>query len=412
MTIEIKAPTFPESIADGTVATWHKQPGEAVRRDDVLVDIETDKVVLEIAAPADGTLKEILKPEGETVLSEEVIAVFVASAAGTVAPAAPEIRASAPRSAPVREPQAVMSPAARKLAEEHHVDPNDINGTGRSGRITKEDVSKAISAPAVRAPEREVGPAEMAAPARKPPEPAVRGVGDNRVERRVPMTRLRASVARRLVEAQHNAAMLTTFNEVNMSAIAELRSKYREAFERRHNGTRLGFMSFFVRACVEALKRFPAVNASIDGTDIVYHGYYDIGVAVSTERGLVVPVVRDADALGLAQIEDQIREYGTKARDGKLAIEDMSGGTFTISNGGVFGSLLSTPILNPPQTAILGMHKIEDRPVAENGAVVVRPMMYLALSYDHRLIDGQEAVRFLVAVKELLEEPARILLDL
>ena len=414
MTIEIKAPTFPESITDGTIATWHKQPGEAVRRDDVLVEVETDKVVLEVVAPADGTLKEVLKGEGSTVVSEEVLAIFVEGAAAdrSTTEAAPTA-ASAPQT---QAPSTSVSPAARKLADENRVDLARINGTGRSGRITKEDVAKVIaSPPAAEAPARPAASGSTGAipttprPATGRPQPS----GDEtRVERRVPMTRLRASIARRLVEAQHNAAMLTTFNEVNMAAITELRARYREQFERRHNGTRLGFMSFFVRATVEALKRFPAVNASIDGNDIVYHGYYDIGVAVSTERGLVVPVIRDADALGLAQIEDLIREYGTKARDGKLAIEDMAGGTFTISNGGVFGSLLSTPILNPPQTGILGMHKIEDRPIVEDGQIVIRPMMYLALSYDHRLIDGQEAVRFLVTIKDLLEEPARIWLDL
>jgi 2-oxoglutarate dehydrogenase E2 component (dihydrolipoamide succinyltransferase) len=414
VTIEIKAPTFPESISDGTIATWHKQPGEAVRRDDVLVEVETDKVVLEVVAPADGTLKEVLKGEGSTVVSEEVLAIFVEGAATDRS-----TTETAPAAAPAPQTQAPstsVSPAARKLADENRVDLARINGTGRSGRITKEDVAKVIaSPPAAEAPTRAAASGSTGA-VPTPPRPAVArpqpSTDETRVERRVPMTRLRSSIARRLVEAQHNAAMLTTFNEVNMAAITELRARYREQFERRHNGTRLGFMSFFVRATVEALKRFPAVNASIDGTDIVYHGYYDIGVAVSTERGLVVPVIRDADALGLAQIEDLIREYGAKARDGKLAIEDMAGGTFTISNGGVFGSLLSTPILNPPQTGILGMHKIEDRPIVENGQIVIRPMMYLALSYDHRLIDGQEAVRFLVTIKDLLEEPARIWLDL
>jgi len=400
VTIEIKAPTFPESIADGTVAAWHKQPGQAVSRDEVLAEIETDKVVLEIVAPADGTLKEILKPEGETVLSEEVIAIYVegASAGGE--------RASDSRAVSVPE-RVSVSPAARKLADEKAVDVTRIDGSGKSGRVTKEDVLRAAArVPAARAAEPEPSATVTA------PSTAAGPSADERAERRVPMTRLRASIARRLVEAQHNAAMLTTFNEVDMSSVMALRSRYKDEFEQRHNGSRLGFMSFFVRASVEALKRFPSVNASIDGNDIIYHGYYDIGVAVSTERGLVVPVVKDADALSLAQIEDQIRDYGIKARDGKLTIEDMMGGTFTISNGGVFGSLLSTPILNPPQTAILGMHKIQDRPVAIDGAVVVRPMMYLALSYDHRLIDGQEAVRFLVAIKSLLEEPARIMLDL
>lgn len=407
MTIEIKAPTFPESIADGTIALWHKQPGEPVKRDDLLVDIETDKVVLEVVAPADGTLKELLAAEGDTVLSEQVIAVFVAGAGADTA------AASAPAEEVVQEQATAVSPAARKLAAEHDVALSRVDGTGKSGLITKEDVTRAIAGEAQAA---STAATTAAAPARAP-EPAAESrlpgaTDEERVERRVPMTRLRASIARRLVEAQQNAAMLTTFNEVNMQAVMDLRSTYREEFQKRHNGTRLGYMSFFVRASVEALKRFPSVNASVDDNDIIYHGYYDIGVAVTTDRGLVVPVVRDADALGLAQIEDAISEYGVKARDGKLTIDDMSGGTFTISNGGIFGSLLSTPILNPPQTGILGMHKIQERAVVENGELVVRPMMYLALSYDHRLIDGSEAVRFLVAIKELLEDPARILLDL
>ncbi len=398
MTLAIKAPSFPESIADGTVAVWHKQPGESVRRDDVLVEIETDKVVLEVVAPADGALEQILKAVGDTVLSEETVALFTegTSAATPKAPAA----VAAPNVA-ARE-SANVSPAARKIAAEQGVALTRVDGTGKDGRVTKEDVQRV----AAQRPQR-VAPAAPSAP-----PPVVSMQTEERAERRVPMTRLRASIARRLVEAQRNAAMLTTFNEVDMQAVMTLRSRHREEFEKRHNGVRLGFMSFFVRAAVEALKRFPAVNASIDESDIVYHGYYDIGVAVSTERGLVVPVVRGADGLGLAQIEEQIRTYGTKAHDGKLTIEEMSGGTFTISNGGVFGSLLSTPILNAPQTAILGMHKIQERPVVIDGAIVVRPMMYLALSYDHRLIDGSEAVRFLVTIKELLEDPARILLDL
>jgi 2-oxoglutarate dehydrogenase E2 component (dihydrolipoamide succinyltransferase) len=412
--IEIKVPTFPESIADGTIAAWHRQPGDTVRRDDLLVDIETDKVVLEIVAPVDGTLGEILKGEGEIVLSDELIALFEAGAVD-----AAQTRNRTPDSTTEGAPGAVSaepiaSPAARKLADESGLDLADVDGSGKGGRITKEDVARAVAgasptAAEVPKPAQEVDVVALAATS----APPVFATGtEERVERRVPMTRLRASIARRLVEAQHNAAMLTTFNEVNMQPVMTLRSKYRDEFERRHNGTRLGYMSFFVRATVEALKRFPSVNASIDGNDIVYHGFYDIGVAVTTERGLVVPVVRDADGLSLAQIEDAIRDYGSKARDGKLSIEEISGGTFTISNGGVFGSLLSTPILNPPQTGILGMHKIEERAVVEAGEIVVRPMMYLALSYDHRLIDGQEAVRFLVDIKALLEDPARILLDI
>jgi 2-oxoglutarate dehydrogenase E2 component (dihydrolipoamide succinyltransferase) len=400
VTLDIKAPSFPESIADGTIAAWHKQPGEPAKRDEVLVEIETDKVVLEVVAPADGSIQQIVKGVGDTVLSEEVIGTF---AEGAVAAKASDGAAASGASAKVadREPASV-SPAARKLAEEHGVALAQVDGTGRDGRVTKEDVMRA----AAQKPARTQTPAPAATP------PSVPASADERAERRVPMTRLRASIARRLVDAQRNAAMLTTFNEVDMLAVTTLRNRHREEFERRHNGIRLGFMSFFVRASVEALKRFPSVNASIDETDIVYHGYYDIGVAVGTDRGLVVPVIRDADALGLAQIEEQIRTYGQKARDSKLTIEDMSGGTFTISNGGVFGSLMSTPILNAPQTAILGMHKIQDRPVVVDGQIVIRPMMYLALSYDHRLIDGQEAVRFLVTIKELLEDPARILLDL
>lgn len=409
MTLEIKAPTFPESIADGTVAAWHKQPGEGAKRDEVLVEIETDKVVLEIVAPADGTLQQIVKAVGDVVLSEEVVGLFAEGATATTpvkagsgsARAAAEPAAKA--AAPLEREATSVSPAARKLAAEQGVALGRLDGTGKDGRVTKEDVLRA----AAQKPARVSAP-----PVATISPPSAAASSDTRAERRVPMTRLRASIARRLVEAQHTAAMLTTFNEVDMQAVMTLRTRHKDEFEKRHNGIRLGFMSFFVRASVEALKRFPAVNASIDETDIVYHGYYDIGVAVSTDRGLVVPVIRDADALGLAQIEEQIRVYGTKARDGKLTIDDMSGGTFTISNGGVFGSLMSTPILNAPQTAVLGMHKIQERPVVLDGQIVARPMMYLALSYDHRLIDGQEAVRFLVTIKELLEDPARILLDL
>jgi len=419
MSTEIKAPQFPESVADGTVATWHKAVGEAVSRDELLVDIETDKVVLEVVAPADGVLTAIHKDVGETVLSEEVLGIFEAGAAASAAaPAAAEPAAPAPTAGTAEEPSApagpggAASPAARKAASELGVELAQVRGSGRDGRITKEDVEKAAATPAP-APAA-AAPAVPAAPASETLQrlPGVGQVEGERPERRVPMTRLRASIARRLVEAQQTAAMLTTFNEVNMQPIMDLRARYKDEFEKAHNGTRLGFMSFFVRAATEALKRFPAVNGSIDGNDIVYHGYYDVGVAVGTDRGLVVPIIRDADGLSLAQIEESIRDYGLKARDGKLALEDMAGGTFTISNGGVFGSLMSTPILNPPQTAILGMHKIQDRPMAVNGQVVIQPMMYLALSYDHRLIDGSEAVRFLVTIKDLLEEPARMLLDI
>ncbi|WP_144960255.1 2-oxoglutarate dehydrogenase complex dihydrolipoyllysine-residue succinyltransferase [Pseudomonas oryzihabitans] len=406
MAIEIKAPTFPESVADGTVATWHKKPGEAVKRDELLVDIETDKVVLEVVAPADGVLAEILKNEGDTVLSEEVIARVEEGAAAAAAPAAQPAAASAPAAAPAAggEEDPILAPAARKIAEENGIDSATLVGTGKGGRITKEDAVAAVEA-------KKSG---AAAPAAKPAAaaaPVVTAAGD-RTEKRVPMTRLRAKVAERLVEAQSSMAMLTTFNEVNMKPIMDLRSKYKDMFEKKHNGVRLGFMSFFVKAATEALKRQPGVNASIDGNDIVYHGYQDIGVAVSSDRGLVVPVLRNAEFMSLAEVEGTIADFGKKAKAGKLTMEDMQGGTFTISNGGVFGSLLSTPIVNPPQTAILGMHKIQERPMAVNGQVVILPMMYLALSYDHRLIDGKEAVTFLVTMKDLLEDPARLLLDI
>ena len=410
MAIEIKAPTFPESVADGTVATWHKQPGDAVKRDELLVDIETDKVVLEVVAPADGVLSKVLKNEGDTVLSEEIIAVVEAgavAAAPAAAPAAQPAAQAAQSAAPAASgaEEAILAPAARKLAEENGIDPNSITGTGKGGRVTKEDVVAAVEAKK-KAPA--AAPAKAAAPAAEAP---IFAAGD-RVEKRVPMTRLRAKVAERLVEAQSTMAMLTTFNEVDMHEVMALRSKYKDLFEKSHNGVRLGFMSFFVKATVEALKRFPAVNASIDGNDIVYHGYQDIGVAVSSDRGLVVPVLRNAELMSLAEVENGIATFGKKARDGKLSIEEMTGGTFTITNGGTFGSMMSTPIVNPPQAAILGMHNIIQRPVAINGQVVIRPMMYLALSYDHRLIDGKEAVSFLVTIKNLLEDPARLLLDI
>ncbi len=401
MTIEIKAPTFPESIAEGTVAAWHVLPGESIARDELLVDIETDKVVIEVFAPANGRLTKVIKEEGDTVESEEIIAQFEAGSIDKpITESVSERQASTADVVDTR-----LSPAARKLALENDIDTEGLRGTGRGGRVTKTDVATMLK----------VGDRDLD---NVPPSSADLGIkfdtgaSGERVERRVPMTRLRASLARRLVEGQQTAATLTTFNEVDMSPIQRIREKYQQEFQQSHHGTRLGFMSFFVRASVEALKRFPSVNASIDENDIVYHGYYDIGVAVSTERGLVVPVIRDADALGLAQIEDQVSAYGGKARDGKLSLEDLQGGTFTISNGGVFGSLMSTPVLNPPQTAILGMHKIQDRPVVEDGEIVVRPMMYLALSYDHRLIDGQEAVRFLITIKDMIEDPARVLLEL
>lgn len=406
--MEIKAPIFPESIADGSVAQWHHQPGDFVARDTLLVDIETDKVVIEVFAPEDGVLQSILKAEGETVLSEEPIANFEpGAAAGDGASAAEPAVAESPA-----DGDRFASPAAKKMAAEANLDITGVAGSGRDGRITKEDVASALASGPVTEEPAPAPAAQASTPAANAPAASLSDADEERVERRVPMTRLRASVAKRLVEAQQNAAMLTTFNEVDMQPIMQLRKRYQNEFQSAHNGTKLGFMSFFLRAATEALKRFPSVNASIDGNDIVYHGYYDIGVAVSTERGLVVPVVRDADALGLAQIEDQIMAYGEKARAGKLGLEDMAGGTFTISNGGIFGSMMSTPILNAPQTGVLGMHNIQDRAVVVDGEIVIRPMMYLALSYDHRLIDGREAVQFLVAIKGMLEDPARILLEL
>ena len=406
MAIEIKAPSFPESVADGTVATWHKKPGDAVKRDDLIVDIETDKVVLEVLAEADGVLGAIVAEEGATVLSNQVLgSIEEGSAAAAPAPAAAAPAASAPAAPAAGGEDPIAAPAARQLAEENGINLASIKGTGKDGRVTKEDVVAAVeakkNAPAA-------APAKPAAPAAAAP---VFAAGD-RTEKRVPMTRVRATVAKRLVEAQSNMAMLTTFNEVDMTEVMALRSKYKDLFEKSHNGVRLGFMSFFVKAATEALKRFPAVNASIDGSDIVYHGYADVGVAVSSDRGLVVPVLRNAESMSLAEIEGGIATFGKKARDGKLSIEEMTGGTFTITNGGTFGSMMSTPIVNPPQAAILGMHNILQRPMAVNGQVVIRPMMYLALSYDHRLIDGKEAVTFLVTIKNLLEDPARLLLDI
>ncbi|MGB5998042.1 MAG: 2-oxoglutarate dehydrogenase complex dihydrolipoyllysine-residue succinyltransferase [Marinomonas sp.] len=397
--VQIKTPSFPESVADGTVATWYKQPGEACARDEHIVDIETDKVVLEVVAPADGVIGEILKPEGETVLSNEILANFLVGATGAAAPVA----AAAPAAAAAESDEdGVAGPAARKALAEAGLTTAQVKGTGKGGRITKEDVDAAVKAKPAAAPV-----AKAAAPA------PVAALGEEgRIEKRVPMTRLRATIAKRLVEAQQTAALLTTYNEVNMGPIMELRKKYKDLFIKTHNGTKLGFMSFFVKAATEALKRFPAVNASIDGNDMVYHGYQDIGVAVSTDRGLMVPVLRNTEAMGLADIESTIMDFALRGRDGKLGMNDMQGGTFTITNGGTFGSLLSTPIINPPQTAILGMHKIQERPMAVNGQVVIQPMMYLALSYDHRMIDGKEAVQFLVTIKDLLEDPSRLLLEI
>lgn len=408
MAIEIKAPAFPESVADGEVATWHKSEGDSVARDELLVEIETDKVVMEVVAPESGILTSIVAPEGETIVSEALLALLEPGAVSTASPE-PASDSSAGESG-AAEP--AMGPAARALIDEHGIDAAAISGSGKGGRITKDDVSRYLK--------EQTQPAQSTEASNSVPAPAaaqavaadVAGPSSERVEKRVPMTRMRARIAERLLDATQQTAMLTTFNEVNMAPLMALRKRYKEQFEQTHNGTRLGFMGFFVKACCEALKRYPAVNASIDGNDVVYHGYQDIGVAVSTEDGLVVPVLRDADFMSIADVEAAIRDLGIKARDKKLTIEDMTGGTFTVSNGGVFGSLLSTPILNPPQTGILGMHTIQERPVAIDGEVVIQPMMYLALSYDHRLIDGKTAVQFLVTVKGFIEDPARILLQL
>jgi len=397
MTIDIKTPTFPESIQDGTIATWHKKQGEYVERDEHVVDIETDKVVLEVVAPASGVLSQVIKQEGDVVKSGEKLAVITEGAAEksvTTKPVA--IKSETP--ATKKTDAVVAGPAARKLARESNVDLEKIPGSGKHGLVTKEDV---------------VDAGKSTAEKPKPISASVLNIPPGeRIEKRVPMTRLRKRIAERLLDASQNTAMLTTFNEVNMDAVMRLRKKFGEQFEKSHDGTRLGFMSFFVKAAVEALKRYPSVNASIDGDDVVYHGYQDVGVAVSTDKGLVVPILRNADFMSLADVERQIKEYGLKARDGKLGLEEITGGTFTITNGGTFGSLLSTPILNPPQTAILGMHKIQDRPIAENGQIKIAPMMYLALSYDHRLIDGKEAVQFLVTVKEIIEDPAYLALQI
>ncbi|MBZ9537448.1 MULTISPECIES: 2-oxoglutarate dehydrogenase complex dihydrolipoyllysine-residue succinyltransferase [Modicisalibacter] len=404
---EVKAPSFPESVQEGTVATWHKKVGEAAKRDDVLADIETDKVVLEVVAPADGALVEIKAEEGEQVTSEQLLAVFAEGAGGDAGGASESSGSESSESAgDEKVGDKILAPAARKLVAENDLDVSKIEGTGKGGRVLKEDVQKAIKAGSAK---KSAAPAAQGsvAKAAAAPAPAVEG---ERPEKRVPMSRLRQTIAKRLVQAQQTAAMLTTYNEVDMSAVMALRAQYKETFQKAHD-TKLGFMGFFVKAATEALKRFPDVNASIDGTDIVYHGYQDIGVAVSTDRGLVVPVLRDTDSMKLADVEKTIVDFGKRARDGKLGIDEMQGGTFTITNGGIFGSLMSTPILNPPQTAILGMHKIQERPMAVNGKVEIRPMMYLAVSYDHRMIDGKDAVQFLVTIKELLEDPARLLLD-
>jgi len=406
MLIEVKVPQLSESVAEATLQKWHKQAGEFVRRDENLVDIETDKVVLETPAPESGVIVKIVKGEGGTVVSNEVIAQIDTKGAATTTAAAPKQKDKSPVEAPAAKAGISAMPAAQRLAAEKNVDPAGIPGTGRGGRVTKEDVIRAVEGGA-----QPAGRAAAPVPQRVPAPALDSGAPGERPEQRVPMSRLRARIAERLVQSQHTAAMLTTFNEVNMQPVIELRRKYQERFEKEH-GVKLGFMSFFVKAVVHALKKYPVVNASIDGTDIVYHGYYDIGIAVGSPRGLVVPIVRNADQLALAEIENTIADFGKRAQEGKLTMEELTGGTFSISNGGVFGSMLSTPIINPPQSAILGVHATRDRPVAENGQVVIRPVNYLALSYDHRIIDGREAVLTLVAIKDALEDPARILLDI
>ena len=414
MTIEVRVPQLPESVADATLVSWHKKPGDTVSRDENLVDLETDKVVLEVPAPHAGVLTEIKLTDGTTVTSgqllaliEEAAAVPGASAPAIITSAAGATGAATGGAAAIADAGGKLSPAAKRVAEENKIDPKTLIGSGRDGRVSKSDVVNFLAAkdaPAAPAPVVE------SPPSAKPPAsaPLARGA---RADQRVPMTRLRARIAERMVQAQATQALLTSFNEVDLHAVNALRARYKDSFEKQH-GAKLGFMSFFTKACVEALKRFPAVNASVEGNDIVYHEYFDVGVAVSTDRGLIVPILRDADQMSFAQIEKSIGNFAGRARAGTITIEELTGGTFTITNGGVFGSLLSTPIVNSPQSAILGMHKIQDRPVAVDGQVVVRPMMYLALTYDHRIIDGREAVQFLVTVKQCLEDPARMVLGI
>ena len=423
MTTEIRVPQLPESIADATLVAWHKQPGDAIRRDENLADLETDKVVLEVPAPANGVVREIRVPSGTVVTSGQVLALIEEGAA---AAAAPKPAGAAATAAAAKAPPATdgdggkdagkLSPSVRRLVEENQLDPSAIPASGRDGRLTKSDVVGFLGKQRAEAVPRPAGappPAAPAAPApaARAPTPRPAAPAGARAEQRVPMTRLRARIAQRLIEAQSTQALLTTFNEVDLTATQELRARYKERFEKEH-GVKLGFMSFFVKASIEALKKFPVLNASVDGSDIIYHEYYDIGVAVSTDRGLIVPVVRDADAKSFAVIEKEVGDYARKAREGSLAIEDLIGGTFTITNGGVFGSLMSTPIVNAPQSAILGMHKIQERPMVLGGQIAARPMMYLAVTYDHRIIDGREAVQFLVAIKEALEDPGRMLLGI
>jgi len=402
MSIEVKVPQLPESVTDATLVAWHKKPGEPVGRDENLVDLETDKVVLEVPAPVAGVIKELKVENGATVTSGQVLAILEEGAAAAVskpAAAQPQAAASEPKAASA----AKLAPSAKRMVEENKLDVGQIAGSGRDGRISKGDVIQHMAGTA----------AAPAKPAAAKPAPAVKlpSPSGARTEQRVAMTRLRARIAERLVQAQSTAAMLTTFNEVDLTAINEIRARYKDKFEKKH-GVKLGFMSFFVKASIEALRRFPAVNASLDGNDIVYHEYYDIGVAVSTDRGLMVPVLRNAELMSFAEIEVAVGAYAQKARDGSITLEELSGGTFTLTNGGVFGSLMSTPILNPPQVAILGMHKIQERPMVIDGEIKVRPMMYLALTYDHRIVDGRESVQFLVSIKEALEDPARLLLQL
>ncbi|MGZ5112584.1 MAG: 2-oxoglutarate dehydrogenase complex dihydrolipoyllysine-residue succinyltransferase [Usitatibacter sp.] len=406
MQVEVKIPQLSESVSEATLVAWRKKAGESVKRDENLIDVETDKVVLELPAPADGVLVKIVKNDGESVASGDVIAIIdTAASAAAVAPA--KAGAPSPAVTPAQAGAQSASPSATKIAAEKGIDTGAVPGSGRDGRVTKGDVLSAGSAPAAKA----AAPAPAASPSAKPASAPVQLPSGSRVEQRVPMSRLRQRVAERLVQSQSTAAILTTFNEVNMAPVMELRNRYKDKFEKQY-GVKLGFMSFFVKAAVHALRKYPVVNASIDGTDIVYHGYYDIGIAVGSERGLVVPILRDADLMSIAQIEERIADFGKRAKDGKITLEELTGGTFSISNGGVFGSMLSTPIINPPQSAILGVHATKERAVVENGQIVIRPMNYLALSYDHRIIDGREAVLSLVAMKEALEDPARLVLDI
>jgi 2-oxoglutarate dehydrogenase E2 component (dihydrolipoamide succinyltransferase) len=424
MTIEVRVPQLPESVADATLVSWHKQPGEAVARDENLVDLETDKVVLEVPAPVAGVISEIKFKDGTTVTSGQLLALIeeaatvpgagapavMAAADGAAAPAQDAVRAAGPGSG-AADAGGKLSPAAKRVVEENKVDPKSLIGSGRDGRVSKSDVVNYLAAKDA-PPSPKSATLLPAAPAMQPAAPmALRPSLRGRTEQRVPMTRLRARIAERMVQAQATQALLTSFNEVDLHVVNELRARYKEAFEKQH-GVKLGFMSFFAKACVEALRKFPAVNAAVENNDIVYHDYFDIGVAVSTDRGLIVPILRDADQLSFAEVEKSIGNFAARARAGTITMEELTGGTFTITNGGVFGSLLSTPIVNSPQSAILGMHKIQERPVVVDGQVVVRPMMYIALTYDHRIIDGREAVQFLVTVKQCLEDPARMVLGI